>query len=628
MWKLAALMILATAAACLADETGVLVVTGNGAEGRPKYDAGGKVEFTDVWTGAQVVHYDGGDELPLHIGLKYIVHETADILHSEEKVDLRQAGEGTCESFRSRLTARYGPLPAKGLCGINGRRYFLIREPEGDWIDVVDPPPFFSSTAAARNATVTLADLSEFSLQIGEVQSTWQPGGPLRVQVTITDADGDTFPVVNCELSASAEGGDWQAPMQTEWGTMCVPTGYMTATLPEGDVPEQVTVAGRVIMRKEYKTESFSEGVERTIARGEGLVTPEQLRAHVTGWEPVRNAAGVIRETRALWVSPTDLESREATDDLIERAQRARLNVLVPDIFVRNRFMANNSLDLPATTHEDRGDPLAYFVEKAHAVGMEVHPWFCTTYRDPNFRAWFEQKYGVNVDVIDEDGEVVPLPADLHRPEYRDFMVELMVGVARDYDVDGLHHDYIRVMKDCYCDDCQAEFEAGSGKPLAEATEEEWIACHRQAVGDIVQRVAEGAREIKPEITLSAAVFSNMDSGARQGQDSPGWAREGWVDLVIPMDYAMQTLLVRTNERRFLEALDDDDQLVSGLSLYQKSGGEASPRPAAIVREQVELVRSMGIRGYCLFVGKYLDEEIIKTLRTNVNTERAVPYFR
>jgi hypothetical protein len=90
----------------------------------------------------------------------------------------------------------------------------------------------------------------------------------------------------------------------------------------------------------------------------------------------------------------------------------------------------------------------------------------------------------------------------------------------------------------------------------------------------------------------------------------------------------MQSLQVRANERRFLEALDDDDSLVTGLSLYQRSGSQTSSRPAELVREQIELVRSMGIHGYCLFAFGHFSDEQLDLLRDEVNTEEAVPFFR
>jgi len=641
-------------AACViagADDAGVLVVKGQGAEGKPAYDGGGKLEFTDVALGAQVIHYDGGAELPMPLTIDYTVLETApivltsrfgseywrlyhfadetmSIVHTTENINLSEAGEHAAapEGLLGTFDEGRGPLPGKGMVGVRGHYYFLIEPADGgEWLDVVSPPAFFDQPEINRKLTFTLANLSDYSLAINEVQSTWQPGGPFRVKLTVTDADGETFPVVSPQF-IEASAGDWTTALETEWTPLSEPTGWLRGTLPEGEVPEQIAVIAKLeIVTAEGPAQPE---VTATFARGDGQVSAEEMTVTIAGYELPRNADGVIRETRALWVSTTDFESREATDSIVERAQRARLNALVPIIFYRNRLVAKNDLGMEPATFEDGGDPLAYLIEKAHAAGLEVHPWFCTTYRDWHFRAWFKEKYGVNVDVIDKDGEVESLPADLHRPEYRDFVVDLMIGVARDYEVDGIHHDYIRVMEDCYCDKCRAEFEAQFGKPLTEATAEEWTAWHQQAVGDVVRRVAEGVRAVRPEAKLSAAVFSSMVSGGRQGQDSPGWARQGWVDLVIPMDYAMQTLSVRARERAFLEALDDDGQLVTGLSLYQKGAGGATARSPELVAEQVEQVRRMGIHGYCLFVGGYLNDEIIAVLRDDLNAEEAVPYFR
>jgi len=119
-----------------------------------------------------------------------------------------------------------------------------------------------------------------------------------------------------------------------------------------------------------------------------------------------------------------------------------------------------------------------------------------------------------------------------------------------------------------------------------------------------------------------------MHGGAVQGQDPAGWAARGWLDLAIPMDYQMQTLQVRANQRQFLQSLDEDDKLVTGLSLYMRSGRQAVSRPAGLVREQIELVRRLGIHGYCLFAFRYLSDEHVQMLRDEINTEPAVPYFR
>ena len=142
-----------------------------------------------------------------------------------------------------------------------------------------------------------------------------------------------------------------------------------------------------------------------------------------------------------------------------------------------------------------------------------------------------------------------------------------------------------------------------------------------------MRRTAEGVRKVRPRAAMSAAVFAALASGASQGQDPAGWARQGWVDLVLPMDYQMQTLQVRSHERQFLDALDDDDRLVTGLSLYMRSDGKARSRPAELVAEQIELVRRMGIHGYCLFAYNHFSDEQLKAVE-GLNTQPAAPYYR
>ncbi|MGC9316548.1 MAG: glycoside hydrolase family 10 protein [Armatimonadota bacterium] len=642
----ATLLLSATA---FAQDPAVLTVVGRGAEDKPGYEGGGVVRFLDVDLAAHVIHYAGGEEMALPLTINYEVLEPAPIVlnsrfgteywrlyhfgeetmsafYTREGIDLSQPGEHTAvpEGLRAWFNEKYGPLPARGLVGIRGHYYFLIDPAEGEeWLDITDPPPYFDRREVVRELTFTLADLSEYSLELEELQCTWQPEGDVRVRVSVTDARGDRFPVLNVPLELSGNGRESQ--LETEWGLLNEPTGWLRGSLPRGDVPEEVTVSGTVALQTPDGLQ-FAE-VSGTFERGDGQVSPEQLQIAEQGYELPRTE-GLIHETRGTWCSTSDIATRESVDELVERCSAARLNTIVADIHVRNSFMARSEL-LPWSQEKWADfDPLDYLIEQAHAAGLEVHPWFCVSYRDRSFNEWFEETYGVDVRMYDQEGQVVELASDVHRPEYADFMVELMVGVARDYDVDGIHLDYIRTKGQCYCEKCRAEFAEQFGKPLADATEEEWIAWQRQAIGDIVRRTAEGVREAAPDAIMSAAVFSNLRGGALQGQDPAGWAREGWIDVVIPMDYAMQTLAVRAHERQFLDALEDDDALVTGLSLYMRSGTETMSRPPELVREQIELVRLMGIHGYCLFAQSHLSDEQLEMLRGDLNAEEAVPYFR
>ena len=621
-------------------------VRGRGTGDKTPYRGGGAIQFLDASVEAQLVHFAADNEFALPLAIRYKViqpapvlltsrmgtehfhlyhfgNETLSAMYADEKMDLSETGEHTARSTRAWLNDRYGPPPAAGVVGIRGHYYLLIDQPNGNWLDVTDPPAFFNLPETGRSLTFTLADLSDFSLSFSEVQSTWQPGGPLRVKLLVKDAQGRSFPVVGAPVEVRAR--DWATELTAEWGPLNEPTGWLRGALP-ANVPEAVTVQGTVTAQ----TPDGREQREVTAAfqRGEGKLDPQAFQIAEQGYELLRNSDGVVRETRAIWVSTRDIATAEGIDELVARVKAAGLNVIVPDIFVRNTFLAARGPLPLSDTAEEGLDPLGRLIEKAHAAGLEVHPWFCVTYRDRAFREWFKETHGADVDMIDAEGKVVPLGADVHRAAYRDFIVDMMVGVARDYEVDGIHLDYIRTMGRCYCEKCREEFARQFGRPLAEASDDDWVGWQQQAIGEIVRRTAEGVRRVRPQAKMSAAVFSNLQGGAAQGQDSPGWANAGWTDIVMPMDYRMQTLQVRAHERQFLSALTEKDKLVTGLSLYMREGGKAFPRSSDLVREQITLVRQMGIRGYCLFAYDYLDDAILQMLQDDINSEPAVPVFR
>ncbi len=623
-------------------QDGVLELKGKGTDGKKPYRGGGKVDFIDVSIDDQVVHFTKPEKIPLRLSIRYNVLETAPVLlnsrlgtehwymshygvdavsalHTQEKIDMSKVGEATTAVKEARAVSQYGTLLSKGLAGIRGHNYFLIDQQDGKWLDVVNPPAFFHRPELARKLVFTLANLEKFTLEPAAIESTWKPGALFRVKLVVTDADAGKYPVVNAK--ATAESGEWKTGLETEMDDLNVPTGWMAAKLPERTVPEKMLV--RMAANMLTPGGPVTQEVSRAFSKGEGQKTEAEMAATTGPVVLLKNAGGIVRETRALWLNPNSYMTRKDIETVVERADAARLNMLVADIFVRSMLIAKSDLFPMHSKVEEGLDPLAYLIEKAHAKGIEVHPWFCVTYRDPAFRRKLP-----GVDVINKDGKVEELPADVHRPEYRDFIVKLMTGVARDYKVDGIHLDYIRTMEKCYCGKCREEFKQQFGKPLEEATDDDWIKWQREAIGDIVRRTAEGVRAVRPVARMSAAVFSNLRGGAMQGQDPAGWAKNGWIDIIMPMDYKMDTMSVKNTEKEFLDILDDDNKLVTGLSLYVRSGDKAISRSPVLVKQQIQMVRRMGIHGYCLFEFSYLNDELINMIRADINQEKAVPFFR
>ena len=636
------MLLVAASGAVLADAAGVLEVKGIGLRGKD-YPIG-RVEFLDVALADQLVHWQGGTEIPLRLRIGYKVLRSAPVLlnsrfgteywrlyhhdrhtvsalHTREQIDLSK--EGVYEAKVDKATASNGehvPL-SKGLVSISGHYYFLIDQADGNWLDVVREPVFFSQPEVTDKLIFTLANLSSFTLSFSEIQSTWEPGGPLRAKLTVTDADGDVLPVAN--VAARVSDGDWEVALVTQKTWQGTLRRWLSGKLPEGRVPEQITVKATVSAMT--PDGPVQQEVTRAVRRGEGRATLAEMGNVRPAWKPPRNENGKIRETRALWVDMAQAKTREDIRELVQRAADMGLNTLLVDIFYHSRLLAKSSLAKMPEGVEEGLDPLAELCRVAHERGLELHPWFCVSYASRDFGPTHP-----NMGVVDEDGNFVRFVADLHSPEYRDYFVEVVLEVARNYDINGIHLDYIRIKANCHCERCRKGFEEQFGKPITEATYDDWVAWNRPVVGDIVRRVAEGVRAIKPEAIVSAAVFAGLRAGAHCGQDPAEWARQNWVHVVMPMDYDLATLDVHASERQFLDILDEDGKLVTGLSLYQRSatGSGARPRSPELVEEQIQLVRAMGIRGYCLFAYAHLSPEIAEMLKTEINQEPAVPYFR
>ncbi len=359
-----------------------------------------------------------------------------------------------------------------------------------------------------------------------------------------------------------------------------------------------------------------------------GTVWFDDVYLRLSDAEPLADEPGPM-PSRAVWLSKSQFMTPEAADAFIAQARACNINVLIPNVYGHGTVMYQSD-EFPMHDDVPEGfDPLAYVIERGHAEGMEVHPWFSVC-RGPlrhldEDRLWLFWWSA-------ENERWFGSWADVHRPQFRDWIVEFMLDCCRRYDVDGLHYDYIRAGVDCRCEQCVAEFEEQFGHGMDEATNTEWAQWHQQAITDIVRRTTLGLRDIKPEAMTSAAVQSKY-AGPRGGQDGPGWVREGILDLLMPMDYQYDASKVEANERRWIRELGGTEHLLTGLRFYERYTDDdgrrrARPRPAPEAREQVRLCGRLGIPGVTIFASGYFSDPIVAALAADPWGAPATPHFR
>lgn len=242
-------------------------------------------------------------------------------------------------------------------------------------------------------------------------------------------------------------------------------------------------------------------------------------------------AVKVEAESRTIQDEGLNWASNESAEILCARIARAGFNVFIPCIWHGRGTIWPSKLAPwdSAAMHVEGSDPLKYLFRVAPRYGIEVHPWFTVARRDRDFLPQFYH-----------DGSV-PETFDVHRAEFRDFIVSLILEVVERYPVHGVNLDYIRTGGICTSAWCVDLYKKETRRDLladvAGKYPDEFLAWQDQAVEDIVQRVSQGARRLRPNIVISVDAAPGHWVDATQGRNSMKWADDRLIDVIFMMHY-------------------------------------------------------------------------------------------
>ncbi|MBQ7030483.1 MAG: family 10 glycosylhydrolase, partial [Thermoguttaceae bacterium] len=265
-----------------------------------------------------------------------------------------------------------------------------------------------------------------------------------------------------------------------------------------------------------------------------------------------------------------------------------------------------------APSVEEYGDQIAAAVAACKKRGIETHIWkvcFNASNAPAEFLAEMRAQGRLQVSL---DGEESPWLCPSH-PANLELERAALEEVATKYDVDGIHLDYIRYPDDnhCFCDGCKArfsaEYERKTGRKLdnfptcvrenkeIRAAFDEWRRSH---ITSLVRSVRKTLDEKRPNVALSAAVFSGVDSAKRSvAQDWIGWIDEGLLDFVCPMDYTSDAAGFAATVRGQLDAVAGRTPVYPGIGMTATGISMAAEQVAA----QVVEARKAGADGFTIF---------------------------
>lgn len=275
------------------------------------------------------------------------------------------------------------------------------------------------------------------------------------------------------------------------------------------------------------------------------------------------------KEARAVWLSRFEFtpQAYSATyqkaylQKAIEQLKDAHFNMLIfqvrgqADAFYRSNFEPWSDR-LTGTLGQNPGwDPLQYVIDLAHQNSIELHAWInvfpCWKGNSLPGESTPRHLYLEHPDWICCDPQGIPMPynggayATLSPgiPEVREYLINICLDLVINYDIDGLHFDYIRYPDRQYSHDPISDYLFSDpiiGNP-AGLNREDW---QREQVNKFIREVYDAVTEIKPMLKVSAAVIGkyNYPSVSWDGynacyQDGKQWTAEGKIDFLAPMMY-------------------------------------------------------------------------------------------
>ncbi len=310
---------------------------------------------------------------------------------------------------------------------------------------------------------------------------------------------------------------------------------------------------------------------------------------------------------RGVWASPRDAGTTEqSVINFAAQLEKAHINTVVMQV------KGPAGLYWPSTGFADavvpeykKFDMPGILIRECHSRGIQVHAWFfdfaegANSYivkQHPEWVALNPEGKPTNSEILRGQPYQMAWMCPARRPGYTDqWLIPVIKEFALQYQVDAIHHDYIRYPGDlapdtyCFCDYCLKHLPEYAGyvtkkypdsafyppidRPHLEAHWEKsprilpgnWSDLTREmksrfllqgssfpggnhdldyffyeyrinAVIDFARQVFEEVRKVKPTMEFSAAIFKNpVLSGRFIGQD---WRRfPDWVQYAMPMDY-------------------------------------------------------------------------------------------
>ncbi|HKB18077.1 MAG TPA: family 10 glycosylhydrolase [Candidatus Dormibacteraeota bacterium] len=258
---------------------------------------------------------------------------------------------------------------------------------------------------------------------------------------------------------------------------------------------------------------------------------------------------------RALWVDAfhDGIKSQAQVRKLVADARRGNLNALFVQVRKSGDAYFNHS-DEPRATDitGPRGfDPLASLIQLAHGSvpRIEVHAWVNTFFAGQSSQVYVQ--HGDEWGNRASDGATAGY-LDPGVPEVQIYLHRVFMDLARNYDIDGIHLDFVRYPGSDwgYSPSSVSLYEVQSGTSVPpDPGDAQWQAWRRARVTAFVRDLHDDLQLRRPSVKLSGALICYGGGPLSASgwvatsaytsvfQDWRDWMVKGYIDFGVPMNY-------------------------------------------------------------------------------------------
>ena len=258
---------------------------------------------------------------------------------------------------------------------------------------------------------------------------------------------------------------------------------------------------------------------------------------------------------RGVWLTNVDskvLDSRENIAEAMQFLANHNFNVVFPVVWNNGRTLypsdvMEQTFGVKISSRFAGRDPLKELIKEAHKNNLAVIPWFecgfsCSHNKDGGLIIEKKPEWAAR----DMDGNLLKKNGfewmNAYHPEVQNFILDLLIEVAKNYNVDGIQGDdrlpaqpveggYSDFTKKLYAE------EHNGRMPPRDCRNQEWKQWRADKLSDFAEKVYKEIKSIDSELIVSWSPSIYPWSKDEYLQDWPEWYRRGAGDIFHPQVY-------------------------------------------------------------------------------------------